>query len=112
MNAEVREATKKPVTIQYMVWPGGADNATPVIDWVLAKGGTARYHERRWCGTQKVDGVEEDYYDDEHIAIVTLEGSMRTDPGSVVIQGVQGEFYPCKPDIFRETYDLGKVVES
>lgn len=95
MNAEIREATKKPVTIQYMVWPGGADNATPVINWVLENGGTATYYDET-----------------EHISINTLEGHIYASPGDVVIRGVQGEFYPCKPDIFRETYDIGRVVES
>lgn len=39
------------------------------------------------------------------IVIDTLEGAMRADLGDYVIKGVQGEFYPCKPDIFRATYE-------
>lgn len=39
------------------------------------------------------------------IAIDTLEGTMRVDYGDYIIKGVQGEFYPCKPDIFHETYE-------
>jgi len=39
------------------------------------------------------------------IYINTLEGEMRADPGDWVIRGVNGEFYPCKPDIFEETYE-------
>jgi hypothetical protein len=30
---------------------------------------------------------------------------MRAEPGDYVIRGVHGEFYPCKPDIFAETYE-------
>lgn len=37
--------------------------------------------------------------------IQTLEGVMTVSPGDWVIKGVQGEFYPCKPDIFAATYD-------
>ena len=37
--------------------------------------------------------------------IHTLEGDMTCSPGDWVIKGVQGEFYPCKPDIFAATYD-------
>lgn len=37
--------------------------------------------------------------------IVTLEGVMRANVGDWVIQGVKGELYPCKPDIFAATYD-------
>lgn len=41
-----------------------------------------------------------------HVAISTLEGVMAALPGDYIIKGVQGEFYPCKPDIFDATYDL------
>lgn len=37
--------------------------------------------------------------------IPTLEGVMTAQPGDWVIRGVQGEFYPCKPEIFSATYD-------
>lgn len=37
--------------------------------------------------------------------IETLEGDMTADPGDWIIKGVQGEFYPCKDEIFRATYD-------
>lgn len=37
--------------------------------------------------------------------IKTLEGVMRADRGDMVIQGVKGEVYPCKPDIFEATYE-------
>lgn len=40
-----------------------------------------------------------------NLLISTLEGVMLVTPGDFVIRGVQGEFYPCKPDIFEETYD-------
>lgn len=40
-----------------------------------------------------------------HLIIKTLEGEMRADLGDWVIKGVQGEIYPCKPDIFAATYE-------
>lgn len=40
------------------------------------------------------------------LMIPTLEGLMRASVGDYVIRGVQGELYPCKPDIFEQTYDL------
>ena len=39
------------------------------------------------------------------IVIKTLEGDMTAAPGDWIIKGVQGEFYPCKPDIFAATYE-------
>lgn len=39
------------------------------------------------------------------IQINTLEGMMFAMKGDYIIKGVKGEFYPCKPDIFDETYE-------
>jgi hypothetical protein len=39
------------------------------------------------------------------LVIATLEGGMRASLGDFIIKGVQGEFYPCKPDIFAATYE-------
>ena len=39
------------------------------------------------------------------ITIETLEGDMTASKGDFIIKGVQGEFYPCKPDIFEKTYE-------
>ena len=43
---------------------------------------------------------------DLSIVIPTLEGDMVAQKGDYIIKGVQGEFYPCKPDIFTETYEV------
>jgi hypothetical protein len=45
------------------------------------------------------------YQVDEEVIIHTLEGDMRADAGDYIITGVKGEKYPCKPDIFKATYD-------
>lgn len=37
--------------------------------------------------------------------IPTLEGVMRATPGDFIVRGVKGEIYPCKPDIFKLTYE-------
>ena len=38
--------------------------------------------------------------------IKTLEGVMEANIGDFIIKGVSGEFYPCKPEIFKMTYEL------
>ena len=43
--------------------------------------------------------------EEREIEIPTLEGDMRAVIGDWIIQGVKGEYYPCKPDIFEETYE-------
>ena len=42
------------------------------------------------------------------LEIDTLEGTMTASVGDYIIKGVQGEFYPCKPDIFEATYELAE----
>lgn len=57
----------------------------------------------RWCGGRVVgDGITGHPYS---IEIDTLEGTMRGERGDWIIKGVAGEFYPCREDIFQETYE-------
>lgn len=46
-----------------------------------------------------------DFDEDGTLFINTLEGQMKASPGDYIIKGIQGEFYPCKPDIFEKTYE-------
>lgn len=43
--------------------------------------------------------------DDGVIYISTLEGIMKAQKNDWIIRGINGEFYPCKPDIFEKTYE-------
>ncbi len=45
----------------------------------------------------------------ERLCIMTLEGAHAVTPGDYIIQGVKGELYPCKPDIFEMTYELAEA---
>lgn len=45
-------------------------------------------------------------FEDEFLIIETLEGEMKASDGDWIIRGVNGECYPCKPDIFEKTYEL------
>ena len=76
-----------------------------------------------WCGGRVVREVSPRDHTDVYIAldIPTLEGVMRAqtmDPsgryphGDAVIRGVQGEFYPCKPDIFAATYEPAEELQA
>jgi hypothetical protein len=40
------------------------------------------------------------------LIIPTLEGDMRAEVGDWIIKGIKGEFYPCKNDIFEQSYEL------
>ena len=49
---------------------------------------------------------------DTDLYIKTLEGEMHASPGDWIITGVNGEQYPCKPDIFEKTYEPAEVAEN
>ena len=84
---------KKPIVIEAMEWDGNIRRAHPAARWITENGGIARYTP----GTQK---------EPQKLAIETLEGTMTAEPNDFIIKGVNGEFYPCKPDIFAKTYDV------
>ena len=54
----------------------------------------------------KLPVIGETKPDDNRLLIATLEGELTIDWGDWIIQGVVGEIYPCKPEIFEATYDL------
>lgn len=55
--------------------------------------------------------VVEAYQTNKELDISTLEGIMHASIGDYIITGVHGEQYPCKPDIFWETYELVEPSE-
>jgi len=57
----------------------------------------------QWCG----GGIKGTalHISDRVIDIQTLEGEMRANMGDWIIKGIKDEFYPCKPDIFEQTYE-------
>lgn len=49
--------------------------------------------------------VLEEVTQNKGLMIPTLEGNMLASFGDYIIKGIQGEYYPCKPDIFEQTYE-------
>lgn len=50
--------------------------------------------------------IVEAYQTDVELTVQTLEGPLLARPGDWIITGVNGEQYPCKPDIFEKTYEM------
>lgn len=97
----IKRYRKKPVEIEAKQFDGTPQSATHIINWALEMGVTITYS----C-PEPGPGSAQDCRDvNHHLAISTLEGTMRADRGDYIIKGVQGEFYPCKPDIFAATYE-------
>lgn len=99
---------KKPVIIEAVQYIRGQE--VPAVEFL---GGYDRnIHEVR-IGEYETDVAKftMDWYDQGcSIDIKTLEGLMHVSDGDWIIKGVNGEFYPCKPDIFEKTYE--KVEEN
>ena len=79
---------KKPVVIE--AFKLGHDF---MPDWFLDKKNSNEITDGRFRGGP------------DFALINTLEGQMRAENGDYIIKGVKGEIYPCKPDIFEQTYD-------
>lgn len=99
---------KKPVVIEARQVPSDTSNLTSYLEESL--------NLAEWCGGTSHMMVEPDElayrgceFVGPHISIKTLEGTHAALPSDWIIQGVKGEFYPCKPDIFEATYE---AIES
>ena len=60
---------------------------------------------KEWCGGNILKEYPFSVSENRSILIETLEGTMKAQLGDYIIKGVQGEFYPCKPEIFEATYE-------
>lgn len=68
----------------------------------------------QWTGTNKaeISSFCPAIFDNGiNLKIETLEGVMSASIGDYIIKGIKGEFYPCKEDIFQESYDKLQVVD-
>lgn len=94
----IRKYREKPVVIEALLYRGPQD-LQAAIDFC----GLHPNFSKWFCD-------KEEYF--QYVAkdrgvfkIITLEGNMECLPGDYIIKGVKGEFYPCKPDIFKTTYE-------
>lgn len=94
---------KKPVEIEARQLT--VETAHDVYLWVEEHVGSFDVNDMlaAW-GTTPAQGVSIDAING-FMVIATMEGLMQAKPGDWIIKGIQGEFYPCKPDIFAETYE-------
>ena len=91
----IQKYRKKPIVIEALKWTG--ENLKDVIDFT----GWHASAKSRWTWQEYEQVVKA-----EGLKIFTLEGSHMATIGDMIIKGVHGEFYPCKPDIFEKTYEL------
>lgn len=85
---------KKPVIIEAIQFEDTSDRIIEI-------------HEFMGGDTIRVNYEDKD---NPYLKIETLEGIMKASVGDYIIKGVNGEFYPCKPDIFEKTYE--RVIDE
>ncbi len=86
---------KKPIVIEAIQWR--YDTIANIDEIAKFIGYRPKYHD----ATLSIE---------KRLIIQTLEGISQALLGDWIIKGIKGEFYPCKPDIFKETY--GEIVEE
>ena len=99
--SEPSKYRKKPVVIEAMQWDGGWPTLHDLCAWASSGDDpddepTLLYEHDAL--TDVTDSIT-------RVSVATLEGPLNVSPGDWIIKGVQGEFYPCKPDIFDATYE-------
>lgn len=82
---------KKVVILEAERFTGSSTSAAEIENWMNT-------------GVFKQSGLST--RDIRNLDIPTLEGVITASPGDMIIKGVKGEFYPCKPDIFADLYEL------
>lgn len=90
----IKKYRKKPVVIEAIQWTG--NNLKEVIEFIDSE---FAYEPNTTYFTNKFS------YNGTDLYINTLEGKMKVNQNDYIIKGIKGEYYPCKPDIFDETYE-------
>lgn len=90
---EVKKARKKPVEIEFMQF-SDINSVEDISSWVEGK----------------IKHKVSNKFNIGYMYIETLEGTMTASLGDYIVKGVDGEFYPVKPDIFEQTYEVLKQL--
>lgn len=91
----VKQFRKKPVIIEAIQYDGTIKNVKKIFQWALDN----RVETHIYHTEDNETGIPTGLF------IETLEGTMRVNNGDYVIRGLKNELYPCKPDIFNQTYE-------
>ena len=86
---------KRPIVIEALQWKGGSN-----IEIAAFLG------DNSWKYCYETNTTP------EMLEISTLEGTICASRNDWIIRGIQGEFYPCKPDIFEKTYEPVSSTQS
>lgn len=92
---EVKKARKKPVEIEFIQF-SDINSAKDISHW----------------GGGKIKHKVSHKFNIGYMYIETLEGTMTASLDDYIVKGVDGEFYPVKPEIFKKTYEVLESVRT
>ena len=96
---------KKPIVIEATMLMAYTEGLPPASYNDNRGGEVYRWLRKKGAVHNKDFWMDEEPSGRAFMVIKTLEGNMKVNIGDYIIQGVKGEFYPCKPDIFKMTYE-------
>lgn len=85
----INKAVKKPIEIEFVKFTDST-NIVDLYDW----------------SNDQIELVFDTESLEKRLYVNTLEGDILVNTGDYIIKGINGEVYPCKPDIFHKTYEL------
>lgn len=104
---QIREYTKRPVTVEAVKFEGSGGETMLILEWLMRH--DYPFLDGDWSDPDSIPKGAKGIYINPAtgcLVIRTLEGDMSVTYGDWIIKGTAGEFYPCKPDIFNNIYDL------
>ena len=97
----INKYRKKPIIVEAVKWTGlNLEEIKNFVDESLLY----NIYDRAWKAGKAPVIVD--------MQIRTPKGNMPVSVGDYIIKGIAGEFYPCKPDIFKETYETVSMVSD
>lgn len=86
---------RKPIVLEAIQFRANFRDAQTILNWINEASG--------WSPDKNTDPPAMYYYGD--LTIMRPDGNLHARDKDWIIKGVKGEFYPCKPDVFKKTYE-------
>ena len=101
----MKKYIKKQVVVEAIQWDGTLEKALEISQIEGLNSVIEYYLTKTLIIGESTSSSANTYEEIKSFKIKTLEGDMNVSKGDYIIKGIKGEFYPCKEDIFKKTYE-------
>ena len=101
----MKKYIKKQVVVEAIQWDGTLEKALEISQIDGLNSIIEYYSTKTVIIGESTSSSANTYEEIKSFKIKTLEGDMNVSKGDYIIKGIKGEFYPCKEDIFKKTYE-------